>query len=103
MEVLGISFDSPAANALFSRRWRIPFPLLSDRERSAGRAFGACKSSSSPAAKRITYLIGADGRVEQVWAGLPPAEHARVVAEYLSRREPPPENKKNLTGISDPI
>jgi peroxiredoxin Q/BCP len=88
VQVLGISFDSPAANALFSRRWQIPFPLLSDRERSAGRAYGACKSPSSPAAKRITYLIGADGRVEQAWSGLPPAEHARVVLEYLSRHGP---------------
>lgn len=85
MEIVGISFDSPEANKRFSRRWGLPFDLLSDVERKAGMAYGACRSLKAPVPKRITYLIDPQGRVARVWAGLKPRQHAQAVLEYLER------------------
>ena len=81
--VLGISFDSVEANARFARCEQFPFRLLSDTKRTVGIAYGACKTPDAPAAKRITYLIDAQGRVEKVWQELKPAEHARAVVAHL--------------------
>lgn len=46
-------------------------------------AYGACISAKAPAAKRITYLINPEGRVEKSWTDLKPPEHARAVIAYL--------------------
>ena len=63
--VLGISFDSVAANRAFAESQRFPFPLLSDTSRSIGLAYRACDAARDGFAKRFTYVIGADGRIEQ--------------------------------------
>jgi peroxiredoxin Q/BCP len=82
--VLGISFDTPASNAIFAKRYQFPFALLSDEDRTVCMAYGACNSKEAPVAKRITYLIDAHGKVEKTWARLKPAEHAGAVLAYLS-------------------
>ena len=81
--MIGISLDSPAANSRFARRRGFPFPLLSDQERATALAYGACRLRTAPMAKRITYLVGADGKVEKVWSRLSPAAHSRQVLNHL--------------------
>jgi peroxiredoxin len=60
--------------------------LLSDQGRNIGVAYGVCKSRNAPVAKRVTYLIDAQGKVEKAWARLKPAEHATAVIEYLQSK-----------------
>jgi len=63
--VLGISFDTPAENKAFAEKFSFPFRLLSDPARTAGMAYKACESAKDRYAKRFTYVIGPDGRIEQ--------------------------------------
>jgi peroxiredoxin Q/BCP len=63
--VLGISVDPPANNRAFAEKFGFPFPLLSDVSRKVALAYGACQSATDPYAKRYTYVIGGDGRIEQ--------------------------------------
>lgn len=53
--VVGVSVDSTRSHADFSRKYGLPFPLLSDPDGRTARAMTACsisESSGSPAATR---------------------------------------------------
>jgi len=42
--ILGASFDTPADNAAFARKYSFPFPLLSDPDRTLALAYGASRA-----------------------------------------------------------
>lgn len=72
------------ANAAFVQKENFPFPLLSDERREAGLAYGACDTADARSARRISYVIGADGRIEKAYPAVSPASHAREVLEFLT-------------------
>ena len=72
------------ANAAFVRAENFPFPLLSDEGREAGMAYGACDSPDARSARRISYVIGTDGRIEAAYPSVSPASHARDVLDFLA-------------------
>ena len=72
-EILGVSFDTQQENAAFAQKFKYGFPLLCDTERAVGLAYGACDSKEAENARRIAYVIGKDGKIEQV--------HAKVKAD----------------------
>lgn len=76
VEVFGVSFDPPAVNAEFRRRENFPFPLLSDEQRTLAVAVGAAASSSAWFPRRISYLVGPDGKVRRVYDSVNPTSHA---------------------------
>lgn len=83
--ILGISFDTASDNATFARKHAFPFKLLSDTSRAMGVAYGAAADASVRAAKRISYLIGPDGRVVAVYPKVAPAGHpAEVLADIAA-------------------
>jgi peroxiredoxin Q/BCP len=79
VEVVGVSFDAPEANAAFVQAEGFPFRLLSDRERTLAQAVGAADAKDAPVARRISYLVGPEGRVTRVYASVVPATHAADV------------------------
>jgi thioredoxin-dependent peroxiredoxin len=82
--VLGVSFDPPADNARFVETEHFPFRLLSDQDRALAVAVGAADSAAQKTARRISYLVGPDGRVVHVYADVDPAGHAaRVLQDIL--------------------
>lgn len=81
--ILGASFDDVAANARFAEKYKFPFSLLCDTERKIGLAYGATEDPSSGTAKRISYLIGADGKIVQAWPKVKPADHPAEVLALL--------------------
>src|SRR6266446_6506523 len=66
VEILGVSFDTPSDNATFVRQQGFPFRLLSDTDRSLATSVGAASDPSQPVARRISYLVGPDGKVVKV-------------------------------------
>jgi thioredoxin-dependent peroxiredoxin len=62
--ILGASFDTPAENQAFAKKFDFPYPLLCDTERKLGLAYGAADDAKSEYAKRIAYVIGPDGKVK---------------------------------------
>lgn len=77
--VLGVSFDTPEANAKFVRAEDLPFRLLSDRTRELAVTVGAASSESAWFAKRISYLVGPDGKVLRAYPDVDPSTHAAEV------------------------
>jgi peroxiredoxin Q/BCP len=70
--VLGISKDSPAAQKKFKEKHQLQFPLLSDSDTKVQRAWGVWKEKVMYGKKvmgteRTTVIVGADGKVEQVF------------------------------------
>ncbi len=63
--MLGISFDTAAENKAFAEKFNYDFPLLCDTTRAVGLAYKACADENEQYAKRFTYVIAADGTIEQ--------------------------------------
>jgi len=88
VEILGVSFDSPQNNARFVEAQRFPFRLLSDTDRKLATAVGAAGSAQQPVARRISYLVGGDGKVLHVYDTVTPASHAADVLRSLPAATP---------------
>jgi peroxiredoxin Q/BCP len=85
--VLGVSADDADSHDRFAAKYRLPFTLLSDPDRTVMRAYGAYGEKTLYGKKvvgviRSTVWIGPDGRVRRHWARVAnAAEHpAKVVA-----------------------
>jgi len=79
VEILGVSVDPPAANRAFVEKFGFPFRLLSDEKRAVAMAYGACETAQDQYARRITYVIGADGKIEQAIETKDPAGQAAAL------------------------
>ena len=49
--------------------------MLCDTDRAIGMAYGACDEPTAEYARRITYVIGPDGRIAHVSPKVNPREH----------------------------
>jgi len=86
--VLGVSFDEPGKNAEFVAKNSFPFGLLSDSDKALAVQVGAADSTSRLFARRISYLVGTDGKVRFAYFDVDPATHARQVIADLEGKEP---------------
>ena len=83
MKVFGVSFDTPEENKAFADKFDFPYALLCDPSRAMGLAYGACESASDSYAKRYTYLVSAEGRVELAIDTQDPAAQAAEILAAL--------------------
>ena len=83
MQILGISFDTVPDNAAFAQKFAFNFPLLSDTSRAVGLLYGAADDASAQYAKRISYLIGPDGRVRKAFPKVNAAAHPEEILAEL--------------------
>ena len=81
--MLGISFDTVAENRAFAEKFDLPFRLLCDTDRSVGLAYGACQAATDAYPRRITYVIGPDGKVEQAIDTKDPGGQAAQILQSL--------------------
>jgi thioredoxin-dependent peroxiredoxin len=79
--VLGVSFDEPAANKKFAEAESLPFRLLSDKDHKLAEAVGAIDPATPTVARRISYLVGPDGKVRKAFDDVTPSTHAAEVLE----------------------
>ncbi len=84
VEVLGVSFDRPESNAAFIKENHLPFRLLSDWDKSLAVSVGAADSTKRLFARRISYLVGPDGRVLKTYNNVDPSTHARQVLDDVA-------------------
>jgi thioredoxin-dependent peroxiredoxin len=84
IQVLGVSFNDVEENAAFAEKYKFPFPLLCDTDRSVGIAYGACADNKARYASRISVLIDEDGKIARVYDQVNPRDHpAQVLADVL--------------------
>jgi thioredoxin-dependent peroxiredoxin len=82
--VFGISTQDNASHKAFADKYKLPMQLIPDEK---GEIAGKYKVPVvNGKARRITYLIGKDGKIKHVWPKVTPVGHA---TEVLAQVEPP--------------
>ena len=78
----GASVDSRETNRRFAASMGIQFPILSDPDKSAARAYGVLRFSGFP--NRWTFYIGLDGRILAIDKDVRTATHGADIANRLT-------------------
>jgi thioredoxin-dependent peroxiredoxin len=83
-EIVGVSPDSVASHDKFKKKYDLAFALASDESKAMLEAYGVWAEKSMYGRKymgveRTTVLIGADGKVAQVWSKVKVPGHADEV------------------------
>ena len=91
MVILGASADPEAALAKFKAKRELNFDLLSDPTHKMIEAYGVWRPKKFmgrifSGVVRSTFLIGADGRIEQIWDPAPAKSHAAEVLATVRRQ-----------------
>ncbi|HUB69506.1 MAG TPA: thioredoxin-dependent thiol peroxidase [Acidimicrobiales bacterium] len=87
--VLGISPDTPKRQAAFDKKYGLGFPLLSDPDHAVAEAYGVWAKKSMygreyMGIERSAFLVGEDGRLEQVWYKISPAATAENLLKSIA-------------------
>ena len=91
-QLLGVSVDSPFVNRKFAEETGVPFPVLSDFNRSASKAYDVLYEDYyglEGVAKRAAFVVDGEGRIAWVWASddagvMPPLDEIRGEVEKLA-------------------
>ena len=78
--VLGVSADDEASHQAFTKKFNLNFPLLVDTDKSLIAAYDV---DGGGYAKRVTYVIGTDGKISQVDSDVNTSTHAEDVLKSL--------------------
>jgi peroxiredoxin Q/BCP len=86
--VLGVSTDPVKSHDKFAEKFKLPFTLLADEDKKIVQAYGVWGEKSFMGRKymstrRVTFLIGPDGRIKKIWPQVKPEEHAQEVLAAL--------------------
>lgn len=88
--VIGVSADSDAKHEEFREAYKVDFPLLADPDKNIAKMYGATGGLFGVLGmtKRLTFVIGKDGKIAEKLAGAFSAdthvEGARKALERLS-------------------
>lgn len=87
--VLGVSRDSIASHEKFREKYRLPFPLLSDKDEMLCRQFDVIREKTmygrkSMGVERSTFLIDEQGKLRREWRKVRVKGHAQEVLEAVS-------------------
>jgi len=67
IRILGVSRDTPEAQKKFQEKYKLPFPLIADKEGKVAAAFGVPGTMGLPISSRQSFLVK-DGKI--VWVSL---------------------------------
>ncbi len=89
--IFGVSADSVESHRKFAQKFKLPFPLLADPEKSVIRSYGAWGKKQFMGKEyegilRNSFLIDPKGKIAQVYEKVKPAEHAAGVLTDLAGR-----------------
>jgi peroxiredoxin Q/BCP len=91
--ILGVSTDPPESHRKFQAKYKLNFPLLSDQTADVAKMYGVWREKNISGRRtwgvaRMTYWIGADGRIKKIYKKVDPARHAdEILADLQSARE----------------
>lgn len=76
------SCDDAKTNEEFAKSMGIDYPILSDPERAAAKAFGVVKGDGKYA-KRWTFFVGKDGKIAHIDKKISFGTHGADIAKKL--------------------
>ena len=83
-ELLGVSADSEQKQAKFSTKYKLPFPLIADEDKSVINAFGVWgpkkfMGRTYDGIHRTTFVIDEKGMIEEVISDVKTKAHANQI------------------------
>lgn len=89
-KVVGVSTDDVASHKKFAQKYELPFPLVADVEQKIVNAYGVWVEKNMYGKKymgtaRVTYVIDAQGVIQQVFDKVKVEEHTEQIVEAAGR------------------
>ena len=84
VEVLGVSFDSAESHKKFIEKHNLNFPLLVDTDGKIADKYGA-RMPERPMARRVSFLIGTDGKIKHVTDDRSADKHLTEMQEAVGK------------------
>ena len=85
--VIGVSFDSAASHQKFIEQFHLNFPLLADTNGIIVKAYDV-KMPVMNMAKRVSFLIGKDGKIIHVTDAMNPQKHFEEMQVAIAGLKP---------------
>ena len=82
--VFGVSTQDNTSHKAFAEKYKLPFALLPDEKGEIARKYKVPVVDGK--ARRITYLIGKDGKVKHVWPKVTPVGHAGEILAQVEAK-----------------
>ena len=87
-EIFGVSFDSINSHTKFINKYKLPFPLLSDEDKSVATKYGVYKKKSLygrffMGIERTTFVIDRDQKIRKIFPKVKVDGHADQVLETI--------------------
>ena len=87
--VLGVSPDSEASHQKFVTKYKLPFTLLADTDRSIAEAYGVWGEKkfmgrTYMGVHRTTFLIDEKGKIKKIFEKVKPEDHASEVLQAFA-------------------
>ncbi|MDZ4199089.1 MAG: peroxiredoxin [Kiritimatiellia bacterium] len=82
--VLGVSLDRLETQKKFKEEHKLPFDLLSDEDKAMATAYRVL-GMGGLFARRVTFIIGPDGKIASILDRVNVDRHAQDVADELTR------------------
>ncbi len=92
VDVIGVSFDSLDSHKHFVFKYGLNFPLLADTKGKIADAYGARMAPDRKMDRRVSFLIGLDGKIVHITDSPNPDVHLDEMQRAV----------KNLNGKSSP-
>ena len=80
----GVSTQDNTSHKAFAEKYKLPVPLLPDEKGEIAQKYKVPVVDGK--ARRITYLIGKDGKIKHVWPKVTPVGHAQEVLAHVETK-----------------
>jgi peroxiredoxin Q/BCP len=81
-EIIGVSLDSIQSHDKFARKYELPFPLISDKDKHIANAYGVLRDIGL-STNRVTFIIDKDGKVAKIFPKVDVGKHTDEVVAAL--------------------
>ena len=81
-EVIGVSLDGVESHKKFASKYKLPFPLISDREKRVTEAYGVLRNTGT-SANRVTFIIDKAGKIAKIFPKVDVTKHTEEVVDAL--------------------
>ncbi len=78
--ILGVSYDGEKSHRKFRDKYNLQFPLLADIDRKVSEIYGV---RGMIGAKRVTFLIGPEGKILHVFDSVKVGDHAGQILKIM--------------------
>src|SRR5262245_16206578 len=82
--IVGVSRDSEPSHKAFQQKYTLPFPLVADTSGAVQKAYRVPDSIWGKT-KRVSFLVGPDGKIARVFPDVDPGVHAKELLGIISK------------------